>query len=264
MKKFAFRSLLVLVMVIGLALTFVGCPGNDGDDNNEADGHDYKVTVIGVDGNPYTGYAVVEFCCSPAEEEGATCHANSREINENGVAYADNGDDVLGNCTFTAHEIHVRGIPDTLRQKNELTIKKGESGIVYLEENVDDFENGDGTAAAPYGVKCYSNYKVKFTAADQKIYLAFSSQYAEVYKVYSIGSADVKIAQLNKTNDGFEAMGEEFANDNVSATDKNFSYQFTHKEANYTSYFEISLANSADVNKDVIVAFEYVKNYKPE
>lgn len=120
----------------------------------------------------------------------------------------------------------------------------------------------------PYRVEVGS-YLFKFDKADQRIYYAFKGNMTapKNYKVYSTGKVDAQILRINGSfASGLLLNGEK--NDNISATDKNFSLDFYHDQTTFdtndgVSWFEVKLSDPADVGKEGEIVFEVVSDYEP-
>lgn len=271
MKKFALKSLLALVLVIGLAMSaFVACgDGTEPGGDESTDGHDYKITVIGLDGK--TPYTSVEVYPCDNGGEGSMCHGTI-SVNDKGVAYFDQGEGVLENCDFDELVFHASGLPKYLGQKEDVILKKGECGTIYLVETLDTL-TGNGTAEyvdgtsdintasnfAPYQFNAYEVYKISFTSKDQKIYVAFQGDtpYTERYSLIAKGGVDLQIVQLQGTVES----GLTNANDDKYKGTN--TYEFDHDSAlidanGGISYFELSLKNAEDVGKGIYIYSEWV------
>lgn len=270
MKKLR-KSLLAVLLVVGLVIpAFVACGGEK---------YDYKITVLGLDGKPYTEAAI-----QPCNAGGTSCYNVWKTVDKNGVAYFNIEEDKLPEGV-EHFEFHVHK-PD----KSELPIyltydlvsaraHKGDSITIQLKEKVEALV-GKGTATVADGKIDTSSfdpykadlgeegkgaaYKVKFTSADQKIYFAFQGdkEVPGVYKVYAVGGTNTKILLLEgNVEAGINVTGD--AKDITSAP-----YEF-HQEGETVedgktvtkndgiSYFEVTSA----ANDEVIICFEYVTDY---
>ncbi|MCH5165297.1 MAG: hypothetical protein J1G01_02730 [Clostridiales bacterium] len=270
MKNFAKKWLIVLLTVamVFSVFAFVAC----GEDEEKKAG--YTVTVIGPDGSPYTT-ALVQPCEVGDDGILSTCYSPV-PTDSNGTVFLQIGKHVE-NKNANLIEIHLQNLPVYLTYP-ETRMKKNESVTIKLSEKSTVPTTGTGTGGYseslgdtifdlsifdPYQVG-EGAYKVKFTSTDN-IYFAFEAEEAGKYKVYSVGSVDASVTQLlGSVETTIYNPGEaDYKNDNVSATDKNFLYEFkVSKELVRNEggmcYFEVALENAADVDKDFLVCFEYV------
>lgn len=267
-----------VVLITAIAMIFsiaaiAGCTGDSASTNNG-----YTVKVVGLDDLPYTT-ALVQAC--EVEDNGSlsTCY-NGKATNSEGVVFLEIGKDIT-NAKANHMEIHLLNLPPYLTYTAP-RMHKGEEVTIKLRENVKEAESGTGEGS--YTTDALNNtrlsfdpyivgegaYRLKFTSAEQNIYFAFQADEEALYKVYSVGTIDAAIKQIYGTVDtGYFPGGEEDGNDNVSATDKNFSYEFEVspsliEQNDGVCYFEVSLKNSSDVNKDAIICFEYVDEWVEE
>lgn len=270
-KKFA-PIVLALAMVFALA-GVVACGG-------KSSAYSYTVTVLNPDGTPYAGAKVQ--LCEIVDESGTpgNCY-DSVPANENGVAVVE-FDSVISSDYM---EVHLQGLPiclnytsakihngesatirTRLKSGSELSLPKSGDGTgSYLNDEPSKIDN---SSFNPYVVE-EGAYTFRFTSEGQKIYYEFRTDYAGIYKVYSYGSVDAKISMLTGTKmTGINHSSDaEFNSDDISATDKNFSLEFTvdsgalkmGNEADLSSmYFEVSLKDAQAVNADSLICFEFV------
>ena len=276
MKHIAKKTALVLTaLVLAVsAFSLVAC-------NNKSK-NAYTVKVIGPDGAPYTT-ALVQACevgeggvlstCYP----GVATDASGKVTLEIGKQITNKNADLI--------EVHLLNLPVYLTYEAP-RIHKGETATIQLTQKVLNPSNGTGVGvyeddgngnlsldldnSHPYEVG-EGAYVLTFDSADKKIFFAFKAEYEAVYKVYSVGDIDAAVTHLTGTAmTGIRNTGDpDFTNDNISDTDKNFSYEFeveptrVENEGGLT-YFEVALKNPADVNKTAIICFEYVREYKDE
>lgn len=286
MKNIA-KKLAIFVTAVALVFSvfaFVACS----DDDNNTNATSYTVKVVGPDGAPYTT-ALVQPCEVGAGGELTQCY-NGVATDAQGVARLEIGKQVP-NANADLLEIHLLNLPVYLTYTAP-QIRRGDSVTIHLSlaaganpasgtgVGVYDPISGslDMDSSSPYVVMAGKAYKLKFTAADQKIYYAFQTNDEGVYKVYSAGTVDASVTMLMGTQmTGIhkpEAGDEDFFNDNVSATDKNFLFEFevspelieqcAYAEGKGTVYFEVALENANDVNKDALICFEFVDEYQEE
>ena len=272
MKNIAKKAAIVLtVLALSLsAFSLVACNKSK---------YDYTVKVVGPDGAPYTS-AFVQPCEVGSDGELSTCY-DGVKTDSKGVAHFTLGKEIP-NKKANQIEVHLLGLPVYLTYEKP-RMHKGETVTIQLTEKLSTPSKGTGKGGYTtdilgnplFDMDIYDPYIVgvgayafKFTSADQKIYFEFKADYEAVYKVYSVGKIDASVTQLTGTkSSGIRNTGdEEFRNDNVSATDKNFSYEFEVspellEQDNGACYFEIALENAADVNKDAIICFEEVDEY---
>ena len=269
-KKIA-AILLVCVMALSV-VSLVAC----------TDKNVYTVKVVDVDGNPYTK-ALVQVC-----KIGDLCYPGVA-TDAQGVAKLEIGKEIPDEDVNEV-EVHLQGLPVYLTH-DPVTMRKGET-ITVVVKQVEPSTPASGTGEGHWETDFLGNerltmdpyvveegvYGLKFTSATQKIYYEFHAWEEGVYKVYSVGSVDASVTQLlGAGHTGIHHPGDDpdFTNDNVSATDKNFSYEFVvdpdlfeqsnaGSDINYAiCYFEVSLSNASDVNKDALIVFEYVGEYEP-
>lgn len=286
MKHLA-KKLTIVLLAVAMALSvlvFTACDKTP--DTPKAT--TYTVTVVDADGNPYTA-AQVQPCIVESNGLLGACY-DGVATDENGVAVLEIGKSIPDKDANLI-EVHLLGLPAyltytaprikrganvtiTVSVKTEAELDKPSKGTgvggytedflgnyIFDTENFDPYVVGDGA------------YGVKFTSVNQYIYFAYEVYEEGFYRVYSYGDADLSVTQyLGSLMTGLRSGGSEFSNDNISATDKNFSYEFVVEPANFeennsdiaVSYFEISLENAADVNKNSIICFEFVKEYEEE
>ena len=272
MKNIAKKTALVLTALVLMVSAFSLMACNNSSKNK------YTVKVLGPDGAPYTA-ALVQPCEVTSEGTLATCYPGVA-TDSNGTVTLEIGKQIT-NKNADLLEIHLLNLPVYLTY-DPPRIHKGETATIRLRE--DAVPPNSGTGAGEYAspgtielstfdpyVVDIGAYKFKFTSADQKIYFKFVAEFEAVYKVYSVGSVDASVRKLTGTAmTGIRNGGEDkYYNDNVSDTDKNFSYEFEVEPAlfvqdNGNSYFEIALENAADVNKDAVICFEYVREYEDD
>ena len=275
MKKTRKLAIILVALVMVLSIVLVAC--------TDEPTHDYTVKVVGPDGAPYTS-ALVQPCLVAADGELDMCYEGV-ETNDQGIAYLDIGKEIP---TEDANEIeiHLLGLPSTLTYQ-PVRMKKGETKTITLTKvqnsgpNLKTPISGTGTGSYekdeeteeptnsidlatfdPYVVG-EGSYLLKFDSAEQKIFYAFKADEGGKYKVYSTGDVDAAVIQLIGSRDyGLSCWpGEGFDNDNVSATDHNFYYEFEVDESavqnGVYTYFEVSLSNPADVGKEAVITFKY-------
>ena len=286
MKHLAKRLTIVLLAVLMALSVFAFTACDKTPDTPKAT--TYTVTVVDADGNPYTD-ALFQPCIVESNGLLGACY-DGVATDENGVAVLEIGKSIPDK-NANLIEVHLLGLPAyltytaprikrganvtiTVSVKTESELDKPSKGTgvggytedflgnhIFDTENFDPYVVGDGA------------YGVKFTSVNQYIYFAYEVYEEGFYKIYSYGDADLSVTQyLGSLMTGLRSGGSEFSNDNVSATDKNFSYEFVVEPANFeennsdiaVSYFEISLENAADVNKNSIICFEFVKEYEEE
>ena len=282
MKNVA-KKLAIIIMAIAMVLSAVALVACGGDDEPTVK-NGYTVKVVGIDGQPYTT-ARVQPCEVGADGNLSQCYNVFVATDAQGVAFLEIGKDIE-NANADLMEMHLDGLPLYLTYQ-PVRMRKGETVTITLTENLSNPEGGTGVGvfdplsetadienSSPYLVKPDNAYRLKFTSADQKIYYAFRTDDEAVYKVYSVGNVDAAVTLLLGTAmSGIRKSTEaEFTNDNISATDKNFSYEFEvtpglieqceYPEGIGTCYFEVELKNASDVGKDAIIVFEYVDEYK--
>ena len=282
--------LFVAFAMIFSVVAFAACK-ND----NSAPSHDYTVKVLGLDGQPYTS-ALVQICVvDESQPSGLGSCFQGVPTDSNGVAYIDCGKqipaDVQG-VKFNEIEVHLQfggSLGKLYAYEEGVRMKKGEEATIRVIENedLDSPKRGNGTGS--YSLDGYTgeastvidlssfnpyvvgegDYRLAFTSATQKIYFAFQSNYEAIFKVYSVGFIDASITQLLGTEmtTVYNPDDVDFGNDNVSATDKNFYYEFEvtpdEIENNKSAkYFEVSLEKAADVNKNAVICFEFVDDYE--
>ena len=285
-KKIA-AILLVCVMALSV-VALVACTGKNV----------YTVKVVDVDGNPYT-QALVQACKVNEDGSLGTCYSNMVSTDEKGIATLEIGKEIPDKDVDEL-EIHLQNLPVYLTF-DAVRMHKGESATVTVRlkksSELSSFEEGTGFGEyqidsltkevterieldtfKPYVVEEDHAYAMKFTSATQKIYYEFRAWEEGVYKVYSVGGVDASVTQLTGSRmSGIRHPSDSsLTNDNVSATDKNFSFEFIvdksifdltqgGEDINYAScFFEVALSNASDVNKDAIIVFEYVDVYEPE
>ena len=267
------RKIATILLATVLAVTcllLIACKPDTPKNGSVAD---FTVKVIGPDGKPFTGVQV-----QPCLADGTTCF-NGKSVDSTGTATFDAEKD-FNDANINELVIHLLGCPSYL-EYDEVTLSMGHSITVSLKMKQDDFDGGSGigtyNAASnkielstfdPYKTK-QGVYQIKFTSADSKIYFQFQGdqEYPAIYKVYSIGEVDASITLLS----GNKAIGltrptdAKYTNDNMTDTDKNFSLEFTHDDANLEqvgslSWFEVSLVDSTAINKTFYIVFEYVND----
>ena len=282
-KRLAILFTVIATLLASLAV-FAACGGSGGT---------YTVTVLDPDGNPFPN-ALVQPCVVESNGTLGTCFPSFVPTDANGVAVLEIGKEIPSK-KVNHLEMHVHvGTPaqheelpmhltyDPLRlHKNEagtiniaaktpIAPKSGTGAGSYMADGnqieLDDFD--------PYVVNDGEDiYTFKFTSADQKLFFAFVTDWPGNYRVYSVGAVDAAVTQLfGNPISGIRNMGgAENTNDNVSATDKNFSLDFVvepslleQTQATGTSYFELSLSNPADVNKEGIVCFQFISDYEED
>ena len=280
MKNITRKLFVVLIAVVMAfsALSLAAC--------NDEPSTTYTVKVVGPDGNPYTA-ALVQPCVVEADGELGACYPGVA-TDSNGVAVLEIGKSIPSESTDLI-EVHLLELPPYLTYTAP-RIRRGDDVTITLsvktEAQLDKPKSGNGTGGyypdpvlgdlGDHVFRCdpfvvgEGAYALKFTAADQKIYFAFESDYEAIYKVYSFGDIDVSVTQyFGTTMTGLHSGGAEYHHDNISATDKNFSLEFEVSPENIIQnnnmgvcYFEIALENADDVNKSGIVCFEYVDEYQ--
>lgn len=255
---------------------------------NPSNSSDYTVKVIGVDGLPYAGVRI-QPCKVEANGELGMCYPVFIPTDGNGVASLTAGKDFNDPAGVDEIEIHLDGLPVYLTYTAP-RMHKGETVTIELKEKIDTPLSGTGTgnydidnitgevsdkidlsSFDPYVVVEKGSYRLRFTSATQKIYFEFRTDYKAVYKVSSAGKIDVSVTQILGTRmTGLRNPGDaKYGNDNVSATDKNFSYEFEvspslieQERGMGKCYFEVALENAGDINKDAIIYFEYVDEWE--
>ncbi|MBR2967876.1 MAG: hypothetical protein IKC35_03760 [Clostridia bacterium] len=268
MKKIKKLMVIVLsaLMVIGACAVLTACPPP------APEGHDYTITIYDVDGTPCTWVTGVQ-ACKVSEDGGlAVCYTALGQVDENGVAYLDCGSDIYTQLPEEATyiEIHLFGLPDYLTF-DTTKMHKGDSATINLryktDAELDQASSGDGTGEyivnsntidnatfSPYAVANASEYRLKFTSSDQKIYFVLTAPLAQNYKAYVVGGLNVKITQLCGNITEGVYIGE---NTQMTARGENCVYNFNADFANQVFYFEVSLEDAADVNVDGIICFAY-------
>ncbi|MCH5351335.1 MAG: hypothetical protein J1F39_05165 [Clostridiales bacterium] len=285
MKRIAKRLVLVLIVVLAAfsVFAFAAC-----DKPNANTATTYTVTVVDKAGNPYTT-AKVQPCIVESNGELGACYqgvatdANGVAVLEIGKSIPDTKADLI--------EVHLLELPTYLTYKAP-RIKRGAKVTITVSpktaEELDKPSKGtgvggyyeDGLGNSRFDLENFDpyvvgngSYGIKFTSVNQNIYFAYQAYEEGFYRVYSYGEADLSVTQyLGSIMTGLHSGGSDFGNDNVSATDKNFSYEFVVSPSDFeevggdvaVSYFEISLQNAADANKDSIICFEFVKEYEEE
>lgn len=277
-------SLFATLIVLSLAAAaFVGCSGTK---------HDYTVKVIGLDGKPCTTVTVQ--VCEIDENGGGACY-KSHKTDKNGMAYFDVGDGGIPTTASTL-EIHIRNadgskLPLYLAY-DKTQLKRGENATITLrirgEGEYDSYLGGNGTANyladdptkldlsaetfKPYEVRIPSDglaYELKFTSAAQKIYFKVSAESDFDYNVFSYGGVDAKITELvgDETKGIVKSDDAKYSSDNISDSDKNFSYNFTVENGSdgegadfrlvyQYHYFEVTLQNADQVNVSGLICFK--------
>ena len=279
------RRWVVFITVIAMIFSVIAIAACTGSNSS-----DYTVKVVGVDGSPYTA-ARIQPCKVESNGELGLCYPVFIPTDSNGVAHLEVGKDFSDPAGVDEIEIHLDGLPVYLTYTAP-RMHKGETVTIQLREKIDTPISGTGTANYdtdlitgeitdrielssfdPYVVVEDCAYRLRFTSATQKIYFQFQTDYRAVYKVFSVGNIDASVTQLLGTfMTGIRnPRSAQFGNDNVSATDKNFSYEFEvspslieQERGMGKCYFEVSLENAADINKDAVICFEYVDEYKEE
>ncbi|MCH5157375.1 MAG: hypothetical protein J1G02_05850 [Clostridiales bacterium] len=274
------RNLAIFVIVCVMVLSMVAlvaCKGSGV----------YTVKVVGTDGKPYAG-AVVQLCKVESSGSLSTCYEGVA-TDAQGVATLTVGKEIPDK-DVDEMEVHLFGLPAYLTA-DSVRMKKGETVTITLKNNLKSPSGGTGEGS--YGQDKLGNdtltmnpyivdkgaYELKFTSATQLIFYEFRALDVGIYKVYSVGDVDAAVTQLTGTEmTGIRNTGDpNYTNDNISATDKNFSYEFIvddslmeqtkgmNNDINYGAcYFEISLKNAEHVNKSAIIVFEYVDEYSEE
>ena len=274
MKNATRKLALVLVaLVMVLSLVFAACEKN----------HDYTVKVVDANGDPYTA-ALVQPCLVDETKPGGLgeCY-EGKATDENGVVYFDIGKEIKDKNADEI-EVHLLDLPSNMTytpikmkkgENKTITVTEGNSGpqiknplrgtgvVNYQEgsEGAIDTENGFDPFIVVTG-----SYALTFTSATQKIYYGFQPLFKGNYKVYSTGTIDPSITMMlgTKMNGLYCWHEDEYQSDNISATDKNFSYEFSVDEMimdlNECVYFEVALEDANGVDVDAVITFEYVSD----
>ena len=262
---------IVCVMVLSM-VALVACKDNKSGK--------YTVKVVDAKGNPYTS-AQVQLCKVESNGSLSTCY-DGVNTDAQGVATLTIGKEI-NDKDVDEVEVHLLGLPAYLTY-DKVKMHKNETVTVTVKQAA--LSNpARGTGAGGYKdvfgdlvfdldifdpyVVYEGAYALKFTSADQAIYYEFRAEDAGVYKVYSVGDVDASVTQLlgNANSSIYNPNDDDYSNDNVSATDKNFSYQFEVspdlvKNDNGACYFEVTLEDANDVNVDAIIIFEYISAYQ--
>ena len=275
------KNIAIVVMVCILALSVVALVACK-------DKTIYTVKVVGIDGKPYVG-ALVQPCEVESDGKLGMCYSNMVATDENGIAVLTIGKEIT-NTKADHMEIHLQNLPVYLTYEAP-RMRKGDTVTITLETNIKTPSSGTGEGKYvtdklgnvdlemnPYVVG-EGAYALKFTSATQLIFFEFRTNGEGIYKVYSVGDVDASVTQLTGSKlSGIRNTGDPaLTNDNVSNADKNFSYQFEvspslfeetkgmNDDIDYAAcYFEVSLKNASDVNKETIICFEYVEEYVDE
>ncbi|MCH5158174.1 MAG: hypothetical protein J1F33_03145 [Clostridiales bacterium] len=285
MKNIAKKLSIVLLAVVAAlsVFAFTAC-----DNKPENTATTYTVTVVDEAGNPYTD-ALVQPCIVESNGALGACYEGVKP-DANGVAVLEIGK-TIPDKKANLIEVHLLGLPAYLTYTAP-RIKRGAKTTITVSVKSGDKLNkpSGGTGAGRYVEDALGNvlfdleafdpyvvgngaYAVKFTSVNQNIYFAYEAYEEGFYKVYSYGEADLSVTQyLGSIMTGLHSGGSEFSNDNISSTNKNFSLDFVVDPSNFSmndsgialSYFEVSLENAADVNKDSLICFEFVKEYEEE
>ena len=276
MKKIA-RSIFLTFIAMVMTFTVVALTACHGSK------YDYMIKVLDPDGNPYV--VAIQPCVVTENDTLGACYASAATTDSNGIAYLTLGKEIPDK-NATHIEVHLENLPAYYGYEKP-RIHKGESVTIELFYNVSTPKSGTGeghysydklegkesnqiesTTFDPYVVNL-GVYKLDFNKADQKIYFAFKAPMEGYYNVSSVGSADVAVTWLQgNLNGGIRNTGEsEFTNDNVSASDKNFSLEFEVTPELFDQldsgicYFEVCLKNASDIGQRSYIYFEYVEDW---
>lgn len=270
------KSLIVVSIIFALVLSmtaFVGCGAT-----NNADGHDYKVTVLGMDGKPFTT-AKVQICKVMDNGVVGNCFQEKIATDDQGVAYIDLGENVVipEGENVNKVEVHLFDVPPYMTYDKK-QIVKGEALTLQLKEMVDAIVGTgkaqyDGSALKtdetfdPYVTALRANddrdcaaYKVAFSEENQSLFFEFTgdSKYAYKYRISVVGNVNVKITLLagNKT-DGITK-----SETSKSATGTSASLEFDQTQdivaAGSKSYFELAFNGTQIDTTSFYVTFEYL------
>ena len=268
LKKSALLFVAIVMLFATLGLT--AC-------NKEAS-NIYTVKVIDPDGNPYAGVYVQ--VCKSGDANGFCVAALT---NEQGVATFEIGKEIT-DTSVNLMDVHLLGLPPYFSYAEPVTMSRGQTITIQVSYRVPKRGTGKGGYTTdeslgetterfdmsifdPYVVE-EAAYRVKFSDAEQKIYFAFAPTDAAVYKVYSVGEVDASITELFGDRDSGIRNPHDAAyqSDNISDTDKNFSYKFAVGESVFQQldkhvYFEMALEDASHVNTDFYIYFEYEGEY---
>lgn len=248
------RVLLILCLVLCLCVcgvVFVACnntpsdPDTDKDDDTDTTKETvtYTITVEDEFGNPVVnGYnsltnkeakVQVQMCIIEENGELGACLIPS-EVNENGVGTIEVSD------TSVQYEIHVLNLP--LGYSYEEGTYKTEANVTeyFVTLNLATGEESEANMIVPDELgfsitvpvtvnlmEGVSVYKTTLTEERPVVYYNFVATESGKYRVSSVADVDVKVVQYSGVSAnsfyGTYSLGE---NDNVSDTDKNFSFEF--------------------------------------
>lgn len=267
------KKLAIILMAVVMVLTVVlaAC---------DVTKHDYTVKVVGTDGKPYTT-ALVQPCL--VEDGALTMCYQGVATDAKGVAHLDIGKEIPndGDATIDEIEVHLLNLPATLTYTAP-RMHKGDTVTITLVNNIKTPTSGAGTGSYlmdvltdeptnlidgenfdPYVVE-EGSYTFSFTTAEQKIYFAFKANQEANYSVSASGDVDATVTQLL----GTALTGIRNPNEaSYTSSGSDFYYEFEVEPATIEnhdglSYFELSLNNAGDVNKEAVITFEYVSEYQ--
>lgn len=241
--------------------------------NKETDGHDYKVTVKGPDGKPFTDGKVQ--VCEPAETGGSgglggnqgtgQCFAPFLSLDSNGVCYIDNGMDLGEGSILPGYlqkiEIHIQEIPVYLKH-DSVIIEKGHAAvielyIVYTTElegtGVGEFDNDVIKSDSFYPYKMNEG-AYKITVSDKKTaFIVIDGEYAPETFSISLEGADGTITVLAESESAISKTDLKAENKLDIPVDEEYA-DGTSKS--YRKYIMIEFGDDA-VGKEVSVFLEY-------
>ncbi len=286
---------LILVLALGVCLAACNKDGDDADKNAV-----YSVKLLKPYGEGAAAGYTVTFSATADENDKA-----SAVTGQDGVASvklkSEAGCKISISGDFSAYQNPCDFGEITLAKDEPLSVELYDRAGLYVPNlNYADFSRGTGAAKYnengqdpesgvgqldsqkfnPYQA-VIGSYKLKFTSADQKIYIAFNSNTTEdgVYRIYSRGGVDATVQQLvgDPRTNGVRNPGPLaeidrmlLFNDDANPAVKNFSLDFIHNEGvteghtvNGVCYFELALKDATHVDKEFAVCFEYVGQYTP-
>ena len=261
---------ILMSLIFAVALVMVTAVACDPKDNTP----DYTITVIGLDDKPSVG-TQVQMCTVASDGGLGMCYTLDKKTDENGqvFVYIGEGKDVPEGTDHV--EVHLQGLAPYYGW-SESRMHKGESKTINIIENlltpdgngtaeyVDDKLDTKAESFDPYvmkydTVKGGCAYTFKFTSAEQKIFIEYSTTLEYDYKVYTISGVELKLTELQgNIEKGITKDGDE----KHTATGAELNYEFETVEEQgdgYVAYFELELVNADDVNKEIKLCFETVK-----
>ncbi len=264
MKKFISIVALALIALLTM-LVAVACDPEQEEPKSDTDGHDFKITVLGVDGKPCTD-GKIQVC---AVGDGANCFSGLLTLDNNGVCYVDAGSTtspVKVPVGLTEVEIHVKGLKQYYVH-DTCVAQKDKAVVINLKEKFPEFSGTgagefDGDVIKTEGFDPYKfvyspdianmnkimGYKVTVDENNKTMFIKVEADPEDSYNIKVVGASGTVTVLTN----GESGM----AKSENSATGEEPSINFAVDEDG-AAYFQIAFDEEA-VGKDVIIELNYV------